>query len=130
MTELLFYRSLDYDSATTDVEREQRIVRDLMSEPYVEGRRIGVLGIYERVEGRDLRPETVADRYDLDRADVYRALAYYHEHLREMQRVRAERERAYEGLLDEIDRPSHVDPDDRTDDDRAVKSPSQSRPER
>ena len=114
----------------TDVEREQRIVRDLMSEPHVEGRRIGVLGIDERVEGRDLRLETVADRYDLDRADVYRALAYYHEHPREMQRVRAEREQAYEGLLDEIDRPSHVDPDDRTDDDRAVKSPSQSRPER
>lgn len=113
-----------------EVRREQRIVRDLMSEPHVEGRRISVLQIRDRVEGRGLRPEAVADRYDLDRADVYRALAYYHEHPREMQRITDERERAYEELLDEIDRPSHVDPEDLTDDVSGSESGSRPRHER
>lgn len=93
-----------------EVQRDQRITRDLMSEPHIEGRRIGVLQIQACVEGRGLRPETVADRYDLSRADVYRALAYYHEHPREMQQVRDERRQAYEALQEEIDRPAHVDP--------------------
>ena len=98
------------------VKRDGRIVRDLMSEPHIEGRRISVLQIRDRVEGRGLRPETVADRYDLDRTAVYRALAYYHEHPREMQRVVDERERAYEELLDEIERPPGVGPDQRAGD--------------
>lgn len=48
--------------------------------------------MYEEVEGRDLEPRTVADRYDLDVAAVYRALAYYHEHPEKMGMVREERE--------------------------------------
>jgi uncharacterized protein (DUF433 family) len=38
---------------------------------------VTVLHVHERVEGRGLRPETVADRLNLDIADVYDALAYY-----------------------------------------------------
>ena len=61
-------------------------------EPRIEGRRVTVLHLYEQVEGRDLDPQTVAARHDLDVADVYRALAYYHEHPREMSEVRKRHE--------------------------------------
>lgn len=61
-------------------------------EPRIEGRRVTVLHLYEQVEGRGLSPRTVAARHDLDVADVYRALAYYHEHPREMSEVRKRRE--------------------------------------
>ena len=44
-------------------------------EPHVEGRRITVREIHARVEGRGLRPETVADRHGPDVADVHAALA-------------------------------------------------------
>lgn len=95
-----------------EAEGTQRIVKTLMTEPHIEGRRISVLQIRERVEESDLRPDTVADQYNLDRADVYHALAYYHEHPREMQQVRNERKQAYEELLSEIERPAGVDPTD------------------
>jgi hypothetical protein len=41
-------------------------------EPHVEGRRISVREIHARVEGRGLRPETVADRHGPDVADSTR----------------------------------------------------------
>ena len=64
--------------------------------PRIEGRRIGVLQLHEEVEGRGDDPRTVANRYDLDVAAVYRALAYYHEHPREMERVRERRQERVE----------------------------------
>ncbi|MFB6284835.1 MAG: hypothetical protein ABEK59_13060, partial [Halobacteria archaeon] len=48
---------------------------------------ISVRQIRALVEERDIEPETVADRYDLDTANVYHALAYYHDHPREMNEV-------------------------------------------
>lgn len=65
----------------------------LGGDPRIEGRRIGVYFVHEQVEGRGLSPQTVADRYDLAIADVYRALAYYHEHPDEMAAIRTRRER-------------------------------------
>ena len=47
------------------------IVEELMDEPHIEGRRISVAYVYDRVEERGLDPQTVADRHDLDVADVY-----------------------------------------------------------
>ncbi|MFC7156112.1 DUF433 domain-containing protein [Halomarina halobia] len=72
-------------------QQRARIVKapDVMGgEPRVDGRRITVPDIYEQVEGRGLEPQTVADKYDLDVAGVYRALAYYREHPKEMNEVR------------------------------------------
>ena len=60
---------------------------EIHDEPHIEGSRVTVLHIHERVEGRGLRPETVADRLNLDLADVYDALAYYHRNPEEMQAV-------------------------------------------
>ena len=92
-------------------EREtHRITHDLMDEPHVTGRRISVRQLYALVEKREIDPETVADRYDLDVADVYHALAYYHDHPREMSTVETEREKAFKTFQESIDRPDGVDP--------------------
>ena len=74
---------MDRIVATSDV---------LDGEPRIDGRRIGVRSVRSLVEVKGLTPRTVADRYDLDVADVYRALAYYHEHPSEMASVERERE--------------------------------------
>jgi uncharacterized protein (DUF433 family) len=69
---------------------------EIHDEPHLEGRRITVRQIVERVEDAGLVAETVADQYDLALADVYRALTYYYDHPEEMaavERRRAERER-------------------------------------
>jgi len=87
------------------------IVEELMDEPHIEGRRISATYVYDRVEERGLDPQTVADRHDLDVADVYRALAYYHDHPREMEEVRRERANAVETVREEIDRPEGVSPE-------------------
>jgi len=64
----------------------------LGGDPRIDGTRIGVYHVHELVEGRGLDPGTVADRYDLDVADVYRALAYYHEHPGEMADIEQRRQ--------------------------------------
>jgi uncharacterized protein (DUF433 family) len=89
----------------------RRIARDLMSEPHVRGRRISVRQVYTLVEERGEDPEAVADRYDLDVADVYHALAYYHDHPREMRDVKKEREDAIADFRESIDRPEGVNSD-------------------
>jgi uncharacterized protein (DUF433 family) len=75
-------------------QQSARIVRELHDEPHVEGSRITVRWIYARVHERGLRPETVAERHDLDLADVYHALAYYHDHPAEMAEVEQRQEQA------------------------------------
>ena len=74
----------------------RRIVRELHDEPHLEGRRITVQFLRTQVEDRGLEPRTVADRYDIDVADVYRALTYYHDHPKEMRSVERRREEAVE----------------------------------
>jgi len=68
--------------------------------PRIDGTRISVYYIRERVEGRGLEPQTVADRHDLDVADVHRALAYYHEHPDEMRKIQQRREERLEEIKD------------------------------
>ena len=75
-------------------QQSARIVQEVHDEPHIEGSRITVRHVYERVHGRGLRPETVAERYNLDIADVYHALAYYHEHPKEMREVERRRDEA------------------------------------
>lgn len=85
-----------------------RIVRELMNEPHVAGRRISVLQIHDLVKCRGDSPEEVADMFDLDLADVYHALAYYFDNREEMEAVRDERRALFESI--DIDRPSGVNP--------------------
>ena len=74
----------------------RRIMRELHDEPHLEGRRITVQFVKTQVEDRGLEPRTVADRHDIDVADVYRALTYYHDHPEEMRAVERQREQAIE----------------------------------
>jgi len=70
---------------------------EIHDEPHLEGRRITVRQIVERVEDAGLAAETVADQYDLALADVYRALTYHYDHPEEMAAVeqrRTKQERA------------------------------------
>lgn len=69
-------------------------------EPRIEGRRITVRQVAEWVEDQGLSAQAVTDRYDLDVADVYRVLAYYHEHPEEMAEVRRRRERQVQRALE------------------------------
>lgn len=93
-------------------EREtRRVAHDLMDEPHIAGRRISVRQVYALVEECGVDPEAVADRFDLDVADVYHALAYYHDNPREMSGVEADREEAMEAFRESIDRPDGVEPD-------------------
>ena len=89
----------------------RRIACELMSEPHIRDRRISVRQVYALVEERGEDPEAVADRYDLDVADVYHALAYYHDHPREMRGVEQEREETIVDFRESIDRPGGIDPD-------------------
>lgn len=78
-----------------------RIVEELHDEPHIAGRRITVRFVQQKVEERGLDPATVADRYDLDVADVYRALTYYHDHPDEMHAVERRREQVIESHRDD-----------------------------
>lgn len=75
-------------------QHSARIVREVHDEPHIEGSRVTVRHIYKRVHERGLRPETVAERLNLDIADVYHALAYYHDHPAEMEEVEQRRDEA------------------------------------
>ena len=88
-------------------------MQDILNEPHIDGRRVPVLTIVERVEGRGLTPQTVADRHNLDISEVYAALLYYHDHPREFENLRREREQIMADLTDEITRPEGVTPPDR-----------------
>ena len=68
-----------------------RIVTELHDEPHVEGLRVTVRRIQGLVEEAGRSAFDVADDLDLDVADVYAALHYYHAHPDEM--TAAERER-------------------------------------
>ena len=59
--------------------------------PRIDGRRIGVHHVTKRVVDAEISPAQVAADYDLDLADVYRALTYYYDHSDEMQAVRKQR---------------------------------------
>ncbi len=67
---------------------------DIHDEPHIAGSRVTVRSVHERIEEGDLDPETFADRHNLDLADVYRALAYYHDHPAVMRRVERQRQQA------------------------------------
>lgn len=82
---------------------------DLHDEPHVEGRRITVLFIRERVEGAGLDPETVAEQHDLDLAEIYQALAYYHDHPEEMQAVERRREQTLDRHEEDLVGPEDVE---------------------
>jgi len=77
-------------------------------QPRIEGRRISVLQIVEWVHEEGIDPETVATEFDLDMADIYRALAYYYENIDEMDGWRDRRERQLRESRDDQPRPDSL----------------------
>lgn len=68
----------------------------------IEGHRISVLQIVEWVHEDKLDPETVATEFDLDMADIYRALTYYYDNINEMSKLRERRDdRIYKSKRDQ-----------------------------
>lgn len=66
--------------------------------PRIDGRRIGVHHIAKRVIDAGESPEQVTADYDLDIADVHRALTYYYDHPEEMRTVESQRSTIPDGL--------------------------------
>lgn len=97
-------------------QASDRIVQERSARPHIKGTRIDVLTLYEYVEGQGLHPTTVAERFDLDVADVYHALAYYYNHPEEMAELREQKDQAHEDFLDLVEdhRPPGVSPDSGT----------------
>ena len=73
---------------------KRQLDEDLTEEPHIEGSRLTVRLVHERVEKRGLSPERIAERHGLDIADIYEALAYYRTNPETMRRVEARHERA------------------------------------
>lgn len=73
----------------------------LGGKPRIAGRRLGVYYVREQVEGRGLDPETFAAKHDLDVAEVYHALAYFHDHPEEMAAIERDRKRVLEDADDD-----------------------------
>jgi uncharacterized protein (DUF433 family) len=70
----------------------------LGGDPRIDGTRVGVIHVKERLDVGD-EPAQVAADYGLDLADVYRALAYYYDNPDEMDEI--ERRRA--DFVDDLD---------------------------
>ena len=92
---------------------EYRIVSgddsEIHDEPHIEGRRLTVRTIHARVEGRGLDPQTVANRHEVDLAEVYQALAYYHDNPEEMADVERRRQTTIETHDDDLIAPAAVE---------------------
>lgn len=72
----------------------------LAGAPRIDGTRIGVHHVAERVLDAGASPADVAADYDLDLADVHRALTYYYDNLDEMRTVRERRTETASGLCE------------------------------
>ena len=73
----------------------------LGGEPRLEGRRISVFQIAERIVTHGQEPEHVADQLDISMGEVHSALAYYYDHVNEMNDVR-DRHRELEADLESV----------------------------
>lgn len=97
----------------SEQEPRRRIVpsdeSEVHDEPHIAGTRVTVRYVHERVEKDGLRPETAADRLGIGRAQVYNALAYYHENPDEMRKVEEMREERIEEARDKAVTPADVE---------------------
>lgn len=78
-------RVLQRDAVTSIMaQASRRIVTEVHDEPHLEGRRVTVRRIQALVERAGKSAAEVSDQFDLEVADVYAALQYYHTHPEEM----------------------------------------------
>lgn len=69
----------------------------LSGAPRIEGTRIGVHHVAQRIIDGDEEPAVVASDYDLSLADIHRALTYYYDNPDEMRQIRRERREGLPG---------------------------------
>lgn len=81
------------DGATPEIVKTDDV---LGGDPRIEGRRIGVLHVYERYVDGDDTPEKIATSYDISVAEVHAALAYAFSHPDEMRSIEARNQSMYE----------------------------------
>ena len=87
------------------------ITRDkdvLGSEPRIEGTRVGVRHIAEKVIEGGYTPAYVSDQLDVSLSEVYEALSYYYENTEEIREVRRENTEAFEDASDESLKPKET----------------------
>lgn len=60
-------------------------------QPRLDGHRISVLQIAERVHEQGMDPETITAEFDIELADIHRALTYYYDNIDEMTQWRKQR---------------------------------------
>ncbi|MGN8215207.1 DUF433 domain-containing protein [Halococcus sp. PRR34] len=75
----------------------------------LDGHRIAVIDVAERVLDHGQAPEHVVDQLDITLPEVYSALAYYYENIEEMNAVRERRRELNETLKRESKAPETVE---------------------
>lgn len=86
----------------TDVVTDDGI---LGGEPRIDGTRIGVLDVYELVVDGGYSPADVADQLECSLAEIYAALAYYHDRPETMRQLRRSREETMASLREDALQP-------------------------
>ena len=86
--------AVEFDMATAEYRIVSGSESELHNEPHLPDSRVTVREIHDRVETRGCSPATVADRFSLDIASVYEALAYYHANPEIMKRVERRHDKA------------------------------------
>ena len=84
------------------------IVRDddiLGGEPRIEGTRVGVRHVSERVIEAGQAPAYVSDQLDLSLSEVYEALSYYYANVEEMRALERENDRAFDRVRESALKP-------------------------
>jgi uncharacterized protein (DUF433 family) len=74
---------------------------EIHDEPHLPASRLTVRDIHARVEERGCSPATVANRFSLDIAAVYEALAYYHANPETMRAVDQRHEQAVDAAREQ-----------------------------
>ena len=77
----------------------------LGGEPRIEGTRVGVRHVSDRVIEAGQVPAYVADQLDLSLSDVYEALSYYYANVEEMRTLERENERAFDRVRESALKP-------------------------
>ena len=73
----------------------------LGGKPRIAGTRVGVLDSYDLVAGSGYSPEDIVDQLNVSLAQIYAALAHYHEHPEGMRELRRERDEMESVLAEE-----------------------------
>jgi uncharacterized protein (DUF433 family) len=80
----------------------------LGGEPRIDGTRVGVRHVAERVVTNGQSPAYVADQFDLTLAQVYEALSYYYDHIEEIRAHERDNEDAFERVRDSSLKPKET----------------------